>query len=118
MSDNECDSEDDYFSKFIGENIRVITATSHYRGECFKVDRESNNVVLKDVVKKNEMGWMDMSTYMLVMAPSIESIYIEKSFPFDSNESVLFAVEQGEVTHAFESGFKELNDLNEEGDLK
>lgn len=114
MSDNECNSQNGYFSKFIGENIRVITTTSHYRGECFKIDPESNNVVLKNVVKKNEMGWVDMSTYMLVMAPSIESIYIEKSFPFDSDESVLFAVEQGEVTHGFGSSFDDLNDLHDQ----
>jgi hypothetical protein len=113
MSDNKCDSLDDYFSEFIGESIRVITATSHYRGECFRIDPDSNNVLLKNVVKKNEMGWIDVSTHMLVMASSIESIYIEKSFPFDSNESVLFAVEQGEVTHGFEKNFEDLIDQGE-----
>jgi len=115
MSDHECVSQDDYFFKFIGENVRVITTTSHYRGECFKIDSENNNVVLKDAVKKNEMGWLDISTYIVITGSSIESIYIEKSFPFDSNESLLFAVEQGEVTHGFDSNFADLNDVEDLG---
>jgi hypothetical protein len=34
---------------------------------------------------------------MLVMGSSIEAIYVEKSFPFDSNESLILSVEMGEL---------------------
>ncbi|MEZ5336554.1 MAG: hypothetical protein R2741_15705 [Methanolobus sp.] len=59
-------------------------------------------------MKKNEMGWMDISDCMLIMGHSIESVYIEKSFPFDSNESLILSVEEGSLVPESDSGFEEL----------
>ncbi|WMW25343.1 hypothetical protein RE474_01080 [Methanolobus sediminis] len=84
-----------HLDEFVGENVRVITNSSHYRGECEKIDRENNNVLLRNVVKKNETGWVEVSDYMLVMGHSIESVYVEKSFPFDSNESLILSIKHG-----------------------
>ncbi|MDW7732063.1 MAG: hypothetical protein SCH66_06505 [Methanolobus sp.] len=91
------DSIDDDLPDFIDVNVRVITRTSHYRGLCVKIDRDNNNVLLKNVLQKNDVGWIDISDHMLVMGSAIESIYIEKSFPFDSNESLILAIEKGDM---------------------
>ncbi|WP_340817998.1 hypothetical protein [Methanolobus sp. WCC4] len=90
-------SHNDHLGEFIGEFIRVITYNSHYRGECVRIDPNNNNVLLKGVVKKNETGWMDISESMVIMGHSIESVYIEKSFPFDSNESLVLSIEDGSL---------------------
>ncbi|WP_292464020.1 hypothetical protein [Methanolobus sp.] len=97
MSGSKKDSMDDYLSDFIGKMVRVITPSSHYRGECAGMDAKTNNILLKKVVKKNDLGWVDISDHMLVMGSSIEAIYVEKSFPFDSNESLILSVEMGEL---------------------
>jgi hypothetical protein len=97
MSGSKKDSMDDCFSGFIGKMVRVITTSSHYRGECAGMDTKTNTVLLKNVVKKNDLGWVAISDHMLVMGSSIEAIYVEKSFPFDSNESLLLSVEMGEL---------------------
>ena len=91
------DSIDDDLSDFIDVNVRVITRTAHYRGMCVKIDCNNSNVLLKNVLQKNDMGWIDISNHMLVMGSAIESIYIEKSFPFDSNESLILAIEKGDM---------------------
>lgn len=90
-------SINDHLADFIGEFIRVITYNSHYRGECVRIDPNNNNVLLKGVVKKNDAGWMDISESMLIMGHSIESVFIEKSFPFDSNESLVLSIEDGSL---------------------
>ncbi|MBN2111099.1 MAG: hypothetical protein JW705_08470 [Methanosarcinaceae archaeon] len=87
----------DDLSGFIGMNVRVITRNSHYRGQCVKIDGASNNVLLNNVLQKNDVGWIDISDRMLLMGSAIESIYIEKSFPFDSNESLVLAIERGDM---------------------
>jgi hypothetical protein len=97
MSGSKKDSMDDCLSDLIGKMVRVITNYSHYRGECAGMDAKTNNVLLKNVVKKNDLGWVVISDHMLVMGSSIEAIYVEKSFPFDSNESLLLSVEMGEL---------------------
>jgi len=91
------DSFDDHLSDFIGENVRVITRKSHYRGICVEIDHDNNNVLLNNVLQKSEAGWVDISDKMLVMGSSVESIYLEKSFPFDSNESLILAIEKGDM---------------------
>nr|WP_321498060.1 LSm family protein [uncultured Methanolobus sp.] len=102
-----------HLDEFVGENVRVITNNSHYRGECEKIDRKNNNVILKKVVKKNETGWVEVSEYMLVMGHSIESVYIEKSFPFDSNESLILSIEHGSPLPDPEPGIEGLEGLTE-----
>ena len=97
MSGSKKDSMDDYLSGFIGKMVRVITSSSHYRGECAGMDTKTSNVLLKKVVKKSDAGWVDISDHMLVMGSSIEAIYVEKSFPFDSNESLILSVEMGKL---------------------
>ena len=62
MANIETDIQDDFFSDFIGENVRVITSTSHYRGKCASIDVDKNNVLLKDVLKTDDMGWIDISS--------------------------------------------------------
>ncbi|MDY0386230.1 MAG: hypothetical protein RBT65_03695 [Methanolobus sp.] len=106
-------SLNDHLRDFVGEFVRVITNNSHYRGECAKIDRNSNNVLLKDVVIKNDAGWIDLSDYLLVMGHAIESVYIEKSFPFDSNESLILAIEDGSLQSDSNPVTKELDSLNE-----
>ncbi|WP_246275982.1 hypothetical protein [Methanolobus zinderi] len=62
-----------------------------------KIDHDNNNVLLNNVLQKSEAGWIDISDKMLVMGSSVESIYLEKSFPFDSNESLILAIEKGDM---------------------
>jgi small nuclear ribonucleoprotein (snRNP)-like protein len=100
-----------HLDDFIGENVRVITNNSHYRGECEKIDRENNNVILKNVVIKNETGWVEVSDYMLVTGHAIESVYIEKSFPFDSNESLILSIENGAELPDSEPGLQGLDGI-------
>jgi hypothetical protein len=102
-----------HLDEFVGENVRVITNSSHYRGECEKIDRKNNNVILKKVVKKNETGWVEISDYMLVMGHSIESVYVEKSFPFDSNESLILSIENGSSLPDYEPEIEELDGFAE-----
>lgn len=102
-----------HLDEFVGENVRVITNSSHYRGECEKIDRKNNNVILKNVVKKNETGWVELSDYMLVMGHSIESVYIEKSFPFDSNESLILSIENGSELPDPQPGIEGLDEFAE-----
>ncbi|WP_196214123.1 hypothetical protein [Methanolobus vulcani] len=102
-----------HLDEFVGENVRVITNGSHYRGECEKIDRKNNNVILKKVVKKNETGWVEISDYMLVMGHSIESVYVEKSFPFDSNESLILSIENGSSLPDSEPEIQELDGFAE-----
>ncbi|MBP1910250.1 hypothetical protein [Methanolobus bombayensis] len=112
-----------HLDDFAGENVRVITNNSHYRGECEKIDRKNNNVLLKNVVVKNETGWVEVSDYMLIMGHSIESVYIEKSFPFDSNESLILSIEDGSPLPDSEPGLEgitentEIMDIGELGNL-
>lgn len=97
MSRSKNKLTDECLSGFIGEMVRVVTRSSHYRGECVGMDAGTNNVLLKKVVRKNDVGWVDISDHMLIMGSSIEAIYVEKSFPFDSNESLILSVEMGEL---------------------
>jgi hypothetical protein len=97
MSGSKKKLMDDCLSGFIGQMVRVITRSSHYRGECAGMDTETSNILLKKVVRKNDVGWVDLSDHMLIMGASIEAIYVEKSFPFDSNESLILSVEMGEL---------------------
>jgi hypothetical protein len=108
-----------HLDEFVGENVRVITTSSHYRGECEKVDRKNNNVILKNVVVKNETGWVEVSDYMLVMGHSIESVYIEKSFPFDSNESLILSIENGAglPDSASDTGIEGLEGLMDDNEI-
>lgn len=103
--------------EFTGQNVRVITNSSHYRGECEKINRKNNNVILKNVVVKNETGWVEVSDYMLVMGHSIESVYIEKSFPFDSNESLILSIEDGSSLPDSEPLLEELDEVIESTEL-
>jgi hypothetical protein len=64
---------------------------------------------------KNDTGWVDISGRMLVMGHSIESVYIEKSFPFDSNESLILSIENGSLMPDSGPTFKDLTNLNESG---
>lgn len=102
-----------HLDEFVGENVRVITNSSHYRGECEKIDRKNNNVLLRNVVKKNETGWVEVSDYMLVMGHSIESVYVEKSFPFDSNESLILSIENGSKLPDPQPGIEGLDEITE-----
>ncbi len=97
MSGQKKDSMEIQVLGFLGKMVRVITRSAHYRGEFAGMDDKNNNVLLKKVVKKNDGGWVDISENMLVMGSCIEAIYIEKSFPFDSNESLILSVEMGEL---------------------
>ena len=103
--------------EFTGENVRVITKNSHYRGACERIDRKNNNVILKNVVVKNETGWVEVSDYMLVMGHSIESVYIEKSFPFDSNESLILSIEDGSYLPDSRSVLEDLDEIVENIEL-
>lgn len=89
----------DLVSRFSGEMVRVITGSSHYRGECLTIDVNSNNIFLKDVVRKIESGWVKVTDFMLIHGPSIETIYIELGYPFEVNESLIFSVEDGKINH-------------------
>lgn len=115
MSGYRSVSLNDHLRDFVGEFVRVITDNSHYRGECAKIDRNSNNVLLKNVVIKNDTGWIDLSDYLLVMGHAIESVYIEKSFPFDSNESVILAIEEGSLVPGTVHGLEKMSEVNELG---
>ncbi len=109
MSGYRVSSTDD-LACFVGEFVRVITVSSHYRGECARIYPKSNSILLKDVLKKNETGWIDVSSRMLLMGHAIESIYIEKSFPFDSNESLILSVEDGTLIPGLDSDISSTND--------
>jgi hypothetical protein len=113
MAGYESVSLDDHQDDFIGEYVRVITGNSHYRGECVKIYQDNNNVLLKNVVKKNETGWIDVSECMLIMGTAVESVYIEKSFPFDSHESLILSIEDGSVIPGSESGFRDLANIEQ-----
>lgn len=89
----------DSLSEFIGEYIRVITNHNHYRGLCEKIDGKHMNILLKDVLEKRDHSWVNISDLMLIRGGIIESIYIEKSFPFDDDESLILTVEEGEIVH-------------------
>ncbi len=106
-------SANSHTEDFIGEFVRVITENSHYRGECANIDDTNNNVMLKDVVIKNDTGWVEVSDYMLIMGHAIESVYIEKSFPFDSNESLILSIENGSVMPDERPELKGLDDITE-----
>lgn len=113
MSGHRSVPANNHLADFTGEFVRVITDKSHYRGECARIDRNSNNVLLKNVVKKNDTGWIDISEYMLIMGHSVEAVYIEKSFPFDSNESLILSIEEGSVLSESAKGFKNLPRIEE-----
>ena len=99
LSDNFSDS----LSEFKGKNIRVITDDIHYRGVCGELDFKYMNVLLKNVVEKREDGWISISDFMLIPGDIINSIYIEKSFPFDEGESIILSVENGQILPESES---------------
>lgn len=99
LSDNFSDS----LSEFTGKNIRVITNDVHYRGMCSEFDLKYMNVLLKHVVEKREDGWISISDFMLIPGDVINSIYIEKSFPFDEGESIILSVENGQILPENES---------------
>ncbi|WP_319507287.1 hypothetical protein [uncultured Methanolobus sp.] len=115
MSGYRSVSENNHLGDFIGEFVRVITDKSHYRGECARIDQKNNNILLINVVMKNDTGWVDISDRMLVMGPSIESVYIEKSFPFDSNESLILSIENGSLMPDSDPALQNLNNYNESG---
>ncbi|WP_177187970.1 hypothetical protein [Methanolobus profundi] len=118
MSGYRSVSIDNHLGDFVGEFVRVITNSSHYRGECARIDHTNNNVFLKGVVKKNETGWVDISEYMLIMGHSIEAVYIEKSFPFDSNESLILSIEDGSMMPGSENNMQSLDTLPDLGDIE
>jgi len=89
----------DSLSEFLDKYVRVITSNNHYRGLCEKIDGKHMNVLLKNVVKKREEGWLNVSDLMLIRGGFIESIYIEKNYPFDEDESLILSVEEGEIVH-------------------
>lgn len=99
LSDNFSDS----LSEFKDKNIRVITDDIHYRGMCGELDPKYMNVLLKNVVEKREDGWISISDLMLIPGDIINSIYIEKSFPFDEGESIILSVENGQILPESES---------------
>ncbi|WP_207205223.1 hypothetical protein [Methanolobus psychrotolerans] len=111
MSGYRSVSLNNHLGEFIGEFVRVITDNSHYRGECVRIDQKSNNVLLKNVVKKNDTGWVDVSDSMLIIGHAIESVYIEKSFPFDSNESLILKIEDGSLLPDSDHKIKDLGFL-------
>ncbi|WP_342305240.1 hypothetical protein [Methanolobus sp. ZRKC5] len=115
MSGYRSVSLNNHLGDFVGEFVRVVTDKSHYRGECVRIDQKNNNVLLVNVVKKNETGWTELSERMLIVGHAIESVYIEKSFPFDSNESVILAIEDGSLQSDSNPAIKELGNLNELG---
>ncbi|AEH60434.1 hypothetical protein Mzhil_0567 [Methanosalsum zhilinae DSM 4017] len=85
-------------SDFKGENVHVVTSTSRYRGLCDQIDRAGLNILLKNVVERREDGWIEISDMMLIKGDSIESLFLEKSFPFESHEAIILSVEDGELT--------------------
>ncbi|MGB3908098.1 MAG: hypothetical protein WBL02_06660 [Methanomethylovorans sp.] len=87
----------DLISRFAGEMVRVITDSSHYRGECLMVDAKSNDIFLKDVVRKVESGWVKVTDLMLISGYSVEVMYIELGYPFEENESLILSVENGQI---------------------
>lgn len=115
MSGYRSVSLNNHLGDFVGEFVRVITDKSHYRGECARIDQKNNNVLLLNVVKKNETGWTELSDRMLIVGHAIESVYIEKSFPFDSNESLILAFEAGSLQSDSNPAIKELDNLSELG---
>ncbi len=110
-----CESQNgkyDLISRFSGEMVRVITGSSHYRGECLMVNIDSKDVFLKDVVSKVDSGWVKVSDFMLICGSSMEAIYIELGYPFDVNESLILSVENGQINHNSEvEGNPELEGL-------
>ncbi|MCC7576459.1 MAG: hypothetical protein KK926_06460 [Methanomethylovorans sp.] len=98
-----CDSLNlkcDLISRFTGEMVRVITGSSHYRGECLMVDIGSNDVFLKDVVRKIDSGWTKVTDLMFISGSSVEAIYVELGYPFEVNESLILSVENGLINHS------------------
>lgn len=87
----------DLISRFAGEMVRVITDSSHYRGECLMVDAKSNDIFLKDVVRKVESGWVKVTDLMLISGYSVEVMYIELGYPFEENESLILSVENDQI---------------------
>ncbi|MBC7086593.1 MAG: hypothetical protein H5T43_09595 [Methanomethylovorans sp.] len=105
----ECkNSKDDMLSSFSGEMVRVITSSSHYRGECLFIDRKSNDIFLKDVVRKVDSGWVKITDYMLICGSTVEVIYIELGYPFEANESLILSVENGQITHSSEMEYNSI----------
>ena len=99
ISDDFCESLND----FLGKYIRVITNNAHYRGYCEKVDYCYTNILLKDAVQKTVNGWKHISNLVMIRGESIESIYLEKNYPFDDDEDLILSIEEGEVYHETES---------------
>lgn len=98
-----CESQNgkcDLISRFSGEMVRVITGSSHYRGECQMVDINSNDIILKDVVRKVDSGWVKVTDFMLICGSSVEVIYVELGYPFEVNESLILSVENGQINHS------------------
>ncbi|MCD4703128.1 MAG: hypothetical protein K8R64_02310 [Methanosarcinaceae archaeon] len=94
----------DVLSEFSGENVRVVTSKFHYRGRCEVIDSNTINIVLRDVLQKHAEGWLNISDLMFVPGNAIESIYIERGFPFDEGESLVLAVEEGDIVDMSEEG--------------
>ncbi|ADI73618.1 hypothetical protein Metev_0717 [Methanohalobium evestigatum Z-7303] len=99
ISDDFCES----LTNFLGNYIRVITDNAHYRGYCEKVDYSYTNILLKDAVQKTVNGWKHISNLVMIRGESIESIYIEKAYPFDDDEDLILSIEKGEVVHESDS---------------
>ena len=100
-----CESRNDkcdLICRFTGEMVRVITDSSHYRGECLMVDKRSNDIFLKDVVRKVDSGWVKVTDLMLICGSSVEVIYIELGYPFEVNESLILSVENGQINRSLD----------------
>jgi len=100
----------DLISRFTGEMVRVITGSSHYRGECLMVDIRSNDIFLKDVLRKVDSGWAKVTDLMFIGGPSVEVIYVELGYPFELNESLILSVENGQISHS--------SDMDDDHDLE
>lgn len=94
------DIADDFFeslSDFLGQNVRVITIGAHYRGECKNLDKNNLNILLRNVVEKKEDGWIPVSNLMMVKSEFIQSIYLEKNYPFGDEEALILSIKEGKI---------------------
>jgi len=101
-----------------GEHIRVLTIKSEYRGMCKQIDPVDYNLLLKEVVEKRADGWVEISNLMFIPGKSILTAYIDTTYPFDTHESLILSVKDGELNDYGVHGEKEDGDKDDtEGNI-
>ncbi|MCS3924578.1 hypothetical protein [Methanosalsum natronophilum] len=90
-----------------GEYIRVLTIRSEYRGMCKQINPVDHSLLLKEVVEKRDDGWVEISNLMFIPGKSIITAYIDTTYPFDTHESLILSVKDGELNDYGVHGEKE-----------